>query len=204
MWEKATNALKGALKKTKIKYQIDPGEGVFYGPKIDIKTIDALDRAWQGPTIQVDFNFPERFNLYYIDEGGKKVRPVMIHRTVLGSMERFLGCLIEHYAGALPVWLSPIQIYLAPVGKAHWKATQKLGKEFEDLGLRVWVDEARETIPYKVRKAEKQKIPYILVIGDKEIKGKSLNVRERNKKEIKKISKKRFIDRVLKEIKSKK
>ncbi len=203
MWEKATNALKNALEKTKVKYQIDPGEGVFYGPKIDIKTIDALGRAWQGPTIQVDFNFPERFNLYYIDKNGKKIRPAMIHRTVLGSIERFFGCLIEHYAGALPVWLSPIQVYLAPVGKAHWQYTQKLGQEFEKLGLRVWVNEARETIPYKIRKAEQQKIPYILVIGDKEMKGKTLNIRVRGNK-VKKMTKKKFIEKILKEIKNKK
>ena len=200
MWEKATLALKNALEKTKIKYQIDPGEGTFYGPKIDIKTIDASGRTWQGPTIQVDFNFPERFNLYYINENGKKIQPVMIHRTVLGSMERFLGCLIEHYAGALPIWLSPVQIYLAPVGKAHWKYAKKLAKELENLGLRVLEDESRETIPYKVRKAEKQKIPYILVIGDKEMKGKTLNVRQRGKKEVKRMSKKQFIEKVLKEI----
>jgi len=203
MWERATNALKGALEKTNVKYQIDPGEGVFYGPKIDIKTIDALGRAWQGPTIQVDFNFPERFNLYYIDEKGKKIQPVMIHRTVLGSMERFFGCLIEHYAGVFPVWLSPIQIYLAPVGRAHWQYVKKLSQEFEELGLRVWIDESRETIPYKVRKAEKQKIPYILVIGDKEIKSKALNVRMRGNV-VKKMSKKKFIEKILKEIKNKK
>jgi threonyl-tRNA synthetase len=127
----------------------------------------------------------------------------MIHRTVLGSMERFLGCLIEYYNGAFPVWLSPIQIYLAPVGKAHWQYAKKLGQEFEELGLRVWVDEARETIPYKVRKAEKQKIPYILVIGDKEMKGKTLNVRMRGNL-VKRMSKKKFIEKILKEIKSKK
>ncbi len=201
MWEKATKALKNALEKTKVKYQIDPGEGVFYGPKIDIKTVDSLGRAWQGPTIQVDFNFPERFNLYYIDQRGKKIQPVMIHRTVLGAMERFFGCLIELYAGAFPVWLSPIQIYLAPVGKAHWRYTKKLAKEFESLGLRVWSDEARETIPYKVRKAENQKIPYILVIGDKEMKDKTLNVRMRGNV-IKRMTKKQFINKILKEIKN--
>jgi threonyl-tRNA synthetase len=118
-------------------------------------------------------------------------------------MERFLGCLIEYYNGAFPVWLSPIQIYLAPVGKAHWQYAKKLGQEFEELGLRVWVDEARETIPYKVRKAEKQKIPYILVIGDKEMKGKTLNVRMRGNL-VKRMSKKKFIEKILKEIKSKK
>ncbi len=204
IWEKATQALKNALEKTKVKYEIDPGQGAFYGPKIDIKVIDVLGRAWQGPTIQVDFNFPERFDINYIDKNGKKARPVMIHRTVLGSMERFLGCLIEHCKGIFPVWLSPVQIYLAPVGKAHWQYTQKLGKELENFGLRVWVDLARETIPYKIRKAENQKIPYILVIGDKEMKSKTLNVRQHGKKKLKRMSKKQFIEKVLKEIKNKK
>jgi threonyl-tRNA synthetase len=203
MWDKATQALKGALEKTKVKYEIDKGEGVFYGPKIDIKTLDALGRAWQGPTIQVDFNFPERFDVNYIDEQGKKIRPVMIHRTVLGAMERFIGVLIEHYKGVFPVWLTPVQIYLAPVGKDHWKAVDKLAKEFETLGLRVWADESRETIGYKIRKAENQKIPYILVIGDKEMKSKKLNVRLRGGK-VKPMTQKEFIEMVLREIQDKK
>jgi len=213
-WEKATNALKMSLEKLKIKYQIDPGAGVFYGPKIDIKIKDSLGRTWQCSTIQVDFNLPERFNVTYIDKNGKKKEPIMVHRALLGSLERFFAVLLEHYAGALPLWLSPIQVYLAPVGKKHYQAVKKLAKELsacggspvggENVGLRVWNDELRETISYKVRKAEKQKIPYILIIGDQEMKGKNLNVRIRSKKGVKKMTRKQFIERVLKEIENKK
>ena len=202
-WEKATIALKNALEKSKERYQIDPGEGVFYGPKIDIKIKDSLGRAWQCSTIQVDFNLPERFDVTYIDKKGKKIQPIMIHRALLGSLERFFAVLLENYAGALPVWLSPVQIYLAPVGKKHYRAARKLTKEFESYGLRCLNDELRETISYKIRKAEKQKIPYILVIGDKEMKGKNLNVRMRGNI-IKKMTKKKFVEKVLKEIENKK
>jgi len=204
IWQKATQALKLALEKNKIKYQVDQGGGAFYGPKIDIKIKDCLGRAWQCSTIQVDFNLPEKFEMTYINKQGKKVRPIMVHRALLGSLERFFAILIEHYAGALPVWLSPIQIYLAPVGKKHYKYARQLTKELENYGFRCQEDELRETISYKIRKAEKQKIPYILVIGDKEIKGKKLNVRERSKKKIIQMTKKQFIDKVLKEIGSKK
>jgi len=203
-WEKATNALKMSLEKLKIKYQIDPGAGVFYGPKIDIKIKDSLGRTWQCSTIQVDFNLPERFNVTYIDKNGKKKEPIMVHRALLGSLERFFAVLLEHYAGAFPLWLSPIQVYLAPVGKKHYQAVKKLAKELENYGIRCWKDELRETISYKVRKAEKQKIPYILIIGDQEMKGKNLNVRIRSKKGVKKMTRKQFIERVLKEIENKK
>jgi threonyl-tRNA synthetase len=202
-WEKATNALKRALEKLKLDYKIDPGEGVFYGPKIDIKIKDSLGRAWQCTTIQVDFNLPERFEISYIDKKGKKAQPIMIHRALLGSLERFIGVLLEHYAGALPVWLSPTQVYITPVGKAHRQAALKLSKELESYGIRTEVDILNETIPYKVRKAEKQKIPYILVIGDKEMKGKTLNVRMRGNL-IKRMGKKQFINKILKEVKEKK
>lgn len=202
-WERATEALKKTLEKLKLKYQIDPGEGVFYGPKIDIKIKDTLGRAWQCTTIQFDFNMPERLQMTYIDEKGNKIQPIMIHRALLGSLERFVGVLLEHYAGALPVWLSPVQVYLAPVGRAHHKFAQKLSDELESFDLRAEVNLLNETVPYKVRKAEKQKIPYILVIGDKEIKGKNLNVRMRGNK-VKKMTKKQFINKILKEIETKK
>ena len=201
-WEKATSALKNALVKSKENYQIEAGEGAFYGPKIDIKIKDSLGRAWQCSTIQVDFNLPERFDVFYIDKKGKKIQPIMIHRALLGSLERFFAVLLENYVGALPLWLSPIQIYLAPVGKKHYQATRKLTQEFESYGLRCWNDELRETISYKIRKAEKQKIPYILVIGDREIKSKSLNVRIRGRGVIK-INKERFIKKVRQEIENK-
>jgi len=202
-WKKSTNALEKSLKKLKIKYEIDPAGGVFYGPKIDIKIKDSLGRDWQCTTIQVDFNLPEKFNMTYIDNNGKKQQPIMIHRALLGSLERFIGVLIEHYAGAFPVWLSPIQVYLTPVGKAHCSATEKLSQELKKAGIKTEVDTLNETISYKIRKAEKQKIPYILVIGDKEIKGKYLNVRMKGNV-VKKMTKKQFFDKILKEIKDKK
>jgi threonyl-tRNA synthetase len=196
LWKQAEVALEGALKKKKLDYKITPGEAIFYGPKIDIQLIDSLGRKWQGPTTQVDFNFPEKFEVNFINKGGNKERAVMIHRTVLGSMERFLGSLLEHYAGNLPLWLSPIHIQIIPVGSKHIKFSQKLAKEFEENGLRVSVDDVNETVGYKIRKAEKQKIPYMLVIGDKEMKAKSLAVRERGKKQVKKIALKKFVKQV--------
>jgi len=202
-WKKSTSALEKSLKKLKIKYEIDPAGGVFYGPKIDIKIKDSLGRDWQCTTIQVDFNLPEKFDVTYIDNKGKKQQPIMIHRALLGSLERFLGILIEHYAGDFPVWLSPIQVYLTPVGQAHSSLAKKLSQELEELGIKTEVDTLNETISYKVRKAEKQKIPYILVIGDKEAKGKILNVRMKGNV-VKKMTKKQFCDKILKEIKDKK
>lgn len=200
LWEKAENALKETLKNLKLDYQIDPGGGVFYGPKIDIKIKDCLGREWQCTTIQVDFNLPEKFNISYIDKEGKKQQPIMIHRALLGSLERFIGVLIEHYGGAFPLWLSPVQVYILPVGSKHIKASKKLALELREEGIRCEVDETNETVGYKVRKAEKQKIPYVLVIGDKEVKGKNLTVRIRGKKEMVKITLKKFKEKIGKEI----
>jgi len=204
IWQKAEKALENALKKKKLKFKVDPGEAVFYGPKIDIKIFDSLGRGWQGPTIQVDFNFPEKFDLNYIDDKGNKQKVVMIHRTVLGAMERFMGNLMEEYAGAFPIWLSPIQVSIINVGKAHRKYCEQLGKKLKDEGIRIDLDLVNETVPYRVRKAEKQKVPYILVIGDKEKKGKSLNVRLRGQKQMKKMTIRSFIEKVKKEIRDKK
>lgn len=204
MWEKATSTLEHVLKKLKLKYQIDPGEGVFYGPKVDIKIKDSLGRAWQCTTVQFDFNLPERFRMEYIDKDGKKKQPYMVHRALLGSMERFVGVLLEHYAGALPVWLSPEQVRIIPVGKRHVKPSRKLAKLFESEGLRTYVDSLNETVGYKIRKAEKQKIPYMLVIGDKEAKGKTLNVRIRGQKKIVVMSPKKFIEEVKRKVEKRK
>lgn len=203
LWNKAEKSLKYALEKNNIAYELKAKDGAFYGPKIDIHINDALGRKWQLATIQLDFQMPERFGLEYIDNKGKKQRPIMIHRAIFGSFERFIGILIEHYAGVFPVWLSPTQVYITPVGSAHITPAKKLTKEFENHGIRVWLDTLNETIPYKVRKAEKQKIPYILVIGDKETKGKTLNVRMRGGKVINK-EKKQFFDIIIKEITNKK
>lgn len=180
-WEKATNTLKFVLKKLKLKYQIDPGGGVFYGPKIDIKIKDSLGREWQCTTIQFDFNLPERFEMVYIAKSGKKARPFMIHRALLGSIERFVGVLLEHYAGALPLWLSPVQLWVIPVGSQHKKYAANIQKELSSFGLRVETKDENETVSKKIRDGETQKVPYLLVVGDKEMKAKAVRVRSKNK-----------------------
>jgi threonyl-tRNA synthetase len=180
-WEKSTNSLKYALETLKIPYQIDPGEGVFYGPKIDIKIKDSLGRPWQCTTIQVDFNLPEKFNINYIAKSGVKQRPIMIHRALIGSVERFIGVLLENYAGALPLWLSPIQVWVIPVGIRHKKYAKEVSKRFQVSGFRFQVKDENETVSKKIRDGELQKIPYLLVVGDKEMKTKSVRVRSKNK-----------------------
>ncbi len=194
-WQKATNALKYALEKVKLAYQIDPGEGVFYGPKIDIKIKDSLGRAWQCTTIQVDFNLPEGFNLSYIDKKGKKKQPIMIHRALLGSLERFIGVLIEHYAGAFPLWLAPEQTWIIPVGTRHKKYARETCKQLYENSSRSIVKDANETVSKKIREGEIQKIPYLLVVGDKEIKRKSVRVRQRGKGDIGKMKLNKFIEK---------
>ncbi|MFH1598348.1 MAG: threonine--tRNA ligase [Patescibacteria group bacterium] len=203
-WDFAEGILEKVLKKLKLEYEVDKGGGVFYGPKIDVKVTDALMREWQGPTIQLDFNLPERFNVTYVDKGGQNKKVIMIHRTVLGSMERFLGSLIEHYGGNFPAWLAPVQVQIMPVGSKHIKPSQKLGEELKKEGFRVYVDDLNETVGYKIRKAIQQKVPYMLVIGDKEVKQTKLAVRERGKKVVKNIAKKTFIKQLHEEIAKKK
>ncbi|MCD6194587.1 threonine--tRNA ligase [bacterium] len=166
VWQKAERALREILKKEKVDFHEGEGEAKFYGPSIDIKLLDSLGRAWQGPTIQVDFNFPEKFDLYFINEKGKKERPVMIHRTVLGAMERFIGGLIEHYAGAFPLWLAPVQIALVPVAEKHLALAKKVADHLS--GFRVKVYSSSETVSKRIKKAEEDKVPYVLVLGDKE------------------------------------
>ena len=180
-WEKAENTLKYILKKLKLKYQIDPGGGVFYGPKIDIKIKDSLGREWQCTTIQLDFNLPERFNMVYIDKSGKKKQPILIHRALLGSIERFIGVLLEHYAGALPLWLGPEQIWVVPVGSSHREYAHEVNEQLTTNKFRTVVKDENETVSKKIREGEIQKIPYLLVVGDKEIKNKTVRVRSKNK-----------------------
>ncbi len=199
-WEKATNVLKYVLAKLKLKYQIDPGGGVFYGPKIDIKIKDNLGREWQCTTIQVDFNLPERFNIAYINQKGEKERPYMIHRALLGSMERFVGVLIEHYAGALPLWLTPEQIWVIPVGTHHEKYAKSITQSLKEIGLRARTKDENKTVSKKIREGEIQKIPYLLVVGDKEMKSKSVRVRKRGKGDIGKASLTKFKKSVIMEI----
>jgi len=181
IWKKAENSLKYALEKLKLKYAIDRGGGAFYGPKIDIKIKDALGREWQCSTIQLDFNLPERFEMTYIDKKGKKQRPIMIHRALLGAVERFIGVLLEYYGGNLPLWLSPEQIWVIPVGTRHEKYAQDVTEKLYVAGSRCVLKDENETVSKKIRDGEIQKIPYLLVVGDKEMKTKSVRVRSKNK-----------------------
>jgi len=167
-WHAAEQALEASLKRANMPYEIDPGGGAFYGPKIDLKVSDALDREWQLSTIQFDFNEPERFDLTYIGEDGQPHRPYMIHRALLGSMERFFGILIEHYAGAFPVWLSPVQAVIIPIADRHVEYAAEVLKKLKDAGLRAELDERAERMNAKIRDAQNKKIPYMLVVGDKE------------------------------------
>ncbi|MGC8651327.1 MAG: threonine--tRNA ligase [Minisyncoccia bacterium] len=180
-WVKATKALEKALKKEKIAYQVDKGGGAFYGPKIDIKLKDALSRLWQCTTIQVDFNLPERFEMFYIDQKGKKQQPIMIHRALLGSIERFMAVLIEHYKGDFPLWLAPVQVKILPVLEKHLNYAQLIEKKLEENHIRVEIDGGEETLSKRIRKAELEKVPFILVLGDKELSSKAIAVRQRGK-----------------------
>jgi len=180
MWEEATEALKHVLEKLGLHYEVDPGEGVFYGPKIDIKLRDAVGHVWQGPTIQVDFNLPQRFDVCYIGEDGLERNVVMIHRTVLGSMERFLACLVEHYGGAFPVWLSPVQATIVPIADRHVGYAHEIESDFRDNGIRIRVDDRSERMNLKIREAQLEKVPYMLIVGDKEMASSSASLRLRS------------------------
>lgn len=204
VWVEAEKILRSILKSRHKDFEEEVGEAAFYGPKIDFEAKDAIGRKWQLATIQLDFNMPRRFKVDYIDKAGKRVTPVMIHRAIAGSFERFMSILIEHYAGAFPVWLSPVQIQIVPVSEKFNKAAIELAAEFEAKNIRVWVDDLNETVSNKIRKGEKLKTPYMLVVGEKEAKGKKLNVRIRGQKEVEEIDKKKFIDKVVKEIKNRK
>ena len=200
VWAKAEGTLKDLLKKFKRDYEIGVGEAAFYGPKIDFIAKDAIGREWQLATVQLDFNLPERFQLEYVGDDGAKHRPVMIHRAILGSVERFMGVLIEHFAGAFPAWLAPVQVQIIPVGKDHWKTAKKLQQLLAAEGVRAAYDELRDTVGYKIRKSEKMKVPYMLVIGDKEKSLKKLNVRIRGKKKEKPMALKVFVAKLKDEI----
>ena len=195
-WETATHALKSALEKTELAYEIDPGEGVFYGPKIDIKIKDSLNRYWQVSTVQVDFNLPQRFNISYIEDDGQRQQPIMIHRALMGSLERFFGCLIEHYAGAFPVWLAPIQVILLPITDNQHPYVEELAQRLENEGFRVEKDLRNEKIGFKIREAQLQKIPYMIALGDKEVQAQTLSVRKRRSKESRTLDLETFIEEV--------
>jgi len=183
-WEAPTEALRQALERAKVPYQVDEGEATFYGPKIDLKLCDSLGREWQLTTIQFDFTLPERFDLAYVGEDGEEHRPYMIHRALVGSMERFMGVLIEHYAGALPVWLSPVQAILIPIADRHIGYADEVAEELRSAGYRVEVDSRSERMNAKIRDAQLQKIPYMLVVGDREAEAHEVAVRLRSEEDL--------------------
>ena len=193
-WENATQALENALNNKKLDFEVDPGEGVFYGPKIDIKIKDSIGRYWQVSTVQVDFNLPERFDISYIEEDGQRHQPIMLHRALMGSLERFFGCLIEHYAGAFPLWLAPVQVILLPITDKHADYANKLVQQFEGLDIRVEKDLRNEKIGFKIREAQLQKIPYMVVLGDKEVDSQALAVRKRRSKETRTLDFEPFLE----------
>jgi threonyl-tRNA synthetase len=180
VWEQATDILSRALKRRKIAFEIDPGEGVFYGPKIDIKFEDAVGRAWQGPTIQVDFNLPQRFGVTAVGEDGQEQSVAMVHRTVLGSMERFMASLTEHYGAAFPVWLAPVQVVIVPIADRHLDYATKLSARLKKDGRRVEINDRQERVSHKIRQAQLDKIPYMLVVGDNEVDEGTVSVRLRD------------------------
>lgn len=204
VWELATNALKEALEEYGMTYKINEGDGAFYGPKIDFHLRDSIGRTWQCGTIQLDMLMPEKFDLTYIGEDGQKHRPVMIHRVAYGSLERFIGILIEHYAGAFPIWLAPVQIKILPITDRHVSYARELEAALNSKEVRVEIDERNEKIGYKIREAQLEKIPYILVVGDKEIENHSVAVRKRGEGDIGSFQATEFFERVLSEIYTKK
>lgn len=199
-WDEAEADLKKALENAGLNYKINEGDGAFYGPKIDVKVKDAIGRQWQLATIQLDFQLPQRFELKYTDTDGSSKTPVVIHRALLGSMERFLGVIMEHYACAFPVWLSPVQVKLVSVSENHVNACQKLAEEFKAAGVRVEIDDSNETVGNKIRKATNEKVPYMLVIGDKEAGADILSVRDRGSREARDISRQDFLAEIKEKI----
>lgn len=203
-WELATQGLRDALEDCGLDYVVNEGDGAFYGPKIDFHLTDSIGRTWQCGTIQLDMQLPERFELTYTGEDGLKHRPVMIHRVVYGSIERFIGILIENYAGAFPAWLAPCQVRILPITDKHVEYAKKLADKMFDLGLRVHLDDRNEKLGYKIREAQVQKVPYTLVVGDKEMEESTVNVRRRGEGDIGAMPQDAFISMLQEEIKEKK
>ena len=203
-WDRAEEALKKAVINAGKEYKLNPGDGAFYGPKLDFKVTDSLGRPWQCGTIQLDMQMPERFDLTYIDSDGSKKRPVMLHRVIYGSIERFIGVLIEHYAGAFPAWLAPVQVNIIPVNNEyHLEYSLELEKKLKDNGIRVSVNSKEEKLGYRIRESQTNKIPFTLVVGDNEKENNTITYRIHGKNETKNLSEKDFIDKILNNIKNK-
>ncbi|MFH1262094.1 MAG: threonine--tRNA ligase [Pseudomonadota bacterium] len=201
-WEMATRTLRQALESKGVPFTVDPGEGVFYGPKIDIKIKDSLGRAWQCTTIQVDFNLPARFHLEFVDADGSRRTPIMIHRALLGSMERFFGCLVEHYVGAFPLWLSPIQVKVLPITDQHKPYAEEIRRRLSEEGFRVELDARNEKLGFKIREAQLEKVPYVAVVGAEEVTKRMVAVRKRGGEQLPAMEIDRFVERLKQEDKS--
>jgi len=199
IWDKAEQALKNVLEHQQINYQLNPGDGAFYGPKIDFHVQDVIKRSWQCGTIQLDFSMPERFELEYADADGQKKRPVMIHRALLGSIERFLGILLENYGGALPLWLAPVQLKILPISDRFLDYCNKVADAVRDAGIRAEVDDRSEKIGYKIREAEVKKVPYMAIIGEKELDNSSISLRGHGKGDLGSFSLNEFVSKLTSE-----
>ncbi|MBP6922826.1 MAG: threonine--tRNA ligase [Veillonella sp.] len=204
IWELATDALRDAIEAKGIPYVVNPGDGAFYGPKLDYHIEDSLGRTWQCGTIQLDMNLPERFGMEYIGEDGQKHRPIMIHRACFGSLERFIGILTEHYAGAFPTWMAPVQVKVLPISEKHVEYANKISKEMRHDYIRVEVDERNEKIGYKVRQAQMEKVPYMLVVGEKEMEDGTVNVRKHGGDELGTVKWEDFFKDIKEEVKNRK
>ena len=199
-WDKAEAGLKEALAVKGVNYEINEGDGAFYGPKIDFKLKDAIGRTWQGATIQLDFNLPERFEIKYQDKDGAMKTPVMLHRVIFGSMERFMGILVEHYAGAFPTWLAPEQVCLVPIADSHIEYADRIFKQFKEAGIRVHLDDRSESMNYKIRDAIKnRRVPYVLVMGDREVENNQVAIRGRGRDNLGAKSVDEFVEAIQKE-----
>lgn len=199
-WDHATAALKEALEQKRMDFEIDEGEGVFYGPKIDVKIKDVLGRSWQCSTVQVDFNLPEKFDLTFMDADGNRHRPITIHRALFGSLERFFGILIEHYAGNFPLWLAPVQAVLIPIADRHQEYACKVQSRLQKRGYRIELDSRNEKMGYKIREAEVQKIPYMVIMGDSEVEANTISVRHKGEGDLGKMTTDDFIRRLSNEL----
>ena len=195
-WEMAQHSLEKVLNGRGIPYKTIPGEAAFYGPKIDVKLVDAIGRLWQLSTVQFDFNLPTRFGLEYVGEDGQRHEPVMVHRALYGSIERFFGVLIEHYAGAFPVWLSPMQVVMVPIAERHVEYANKVADQLKAQGVRVQVDARNEKMNAKIREHAMQKVPFMLVVGDKEAEANQVNIRTRGKEKTETVATSEFLERV--------
>ena len=198
VWEISTNALKNAMEKHNLPYEIDEGGGAFYGPKIDIKITDAIGREWQCGTIQLDFNLPERFKLEYNSENNDKIQPVMIHRAILGSFERFIAILTEHYAGEFPTFIAPIKAIFVPICESHVDYAKEIQKELLEYDLKTEIFASNDSLNKRIRNAEKQKVAYVVIVGDEEVKNNTVAIRDRRKREQYKMKKGEFVEMIKK------